>query len=117
MIKDEFETDNDIIKDYSNNIDIEGVGTVYLGNSYINTPQWVESFFINRINADSVFTTNARAILLVRIQVGQENQRKTFALTMGLLFLKIIHNCPISLFLARCRLDTRKADFKHLGLK
>lgn len=82
-IKDEFENDEDIIKNYSYRDVIEDVGTVYLGNSNINTPLWAESFFDNKINLESVFTANARAVLLVRIPGGQEGNIKIFVLTMG----------------------------------
>lgn len=83
MIKDEFVEDEDIIERYNNSASIDGVGTVYWGNSHVNVPQWANSFFAGRINTDNVFTANARAVLLARIPVGQNGTERIFAVTMG----------------------------------
>lgn len=81
MIKTEFVNDEDIIQEYGTSEEIEDVGMLYLGFSRATVPKWAESFFINRIRTDNVFTANARAVLLVRISVGEST--RTFALTMG----------------------------------
>lgn len=63
MIKKEFVEDSDIVDKYSNVLTVEGIGTVYWGDSRINVPQWASSFFAGRINTDRIFTVNARAVL------------------------------------------------------
>ena len=83
MIKEDFIEDDDIIEKYNNNASIDGVGTVYWGDSRINVPQWATSFFVGSINTENIFTANARAVLLVRIPVGQDGAERIFAITMG----------------------------------
>ncbi len=83
MIKDEFIEDENIIEKYNNSVSIEGVGTVYWGDSHVNVPQWANSFFVGSIDTNSIFTANARAVLLVRIPTSQNGTEKIFAVTMG----------------------------------
>lgn len=83
MIKSEFTEDKDIVEKCDNMFFVDGVGIVYWDDSYINTPQWVTSFFVDTINTEKIFTANARAVLLVRIPIGQNGAEKIFAVTMG----------------------------------
>jgi len=83
MIKNDFTNPEDIIEGYDHIIHLEDIGTVYIRNSNISTPGWVNSFFAGRINTDSIFTANARAVLLVEVPVAQNGETKTFAITMG----------------------------------
>ena len=83
MIKDEFVKNEDIVENFNNSVLINDVGTVYWGNSHVNTPQWASLFFAGSINTDNIFTANARAVLLVRIPRDQNDLEKTFAVTMG----------------------------------
>ena len=83
MVKDGFATYEYIIENYSQSIQVDDVGTVYLGDSHISTPKWVETFFAGHIAAENVFTANARAALLVKIPINQDEALKTFAITMG----------------------------------
>lgn len=83
LIKDEFVEDSEIVDKYSDDLPVEGIGTVYWGDSRINVPQWASSFFAGRINTDRIFTANARAVLLVRIPTGKDEEKRIFAVTMG----------------------------------
>ena len=83
MIKDEFIEDENIVENFNNSVFINGIGTVYWGNSHINTPQWASLFFADSINTDNIFTANARAVLLVRIPIDQSGLERIFAVTMG----------------------------------
>ena len=83
MIKNEFTKDKDIIKDCNNNFPINDVGTVYWDQSYKRVPNRVNLFFTDSINADDIYTANARAVLLVRIPVDSEGAERIFAVTMG----------------------------------
>lgn len=83
MIKKEYVEDSDIVDKYGNDLAVEGVGTVYWGDSRINVPQWASSFFAGQINTDRIFTANARAVLLVRIPTGKDEETRIFAVTMG----------------------------------
>lgn len=82
MIKEEYEAD-DIIENYNTAYPIEGVGTAYLGFSRTTIPKWVNSFFVGEISSADVFTANARAVLLLRVNIDENNNQRTFALTMG----------------------------------
>jgi len=83
MIKDEFENDEDIIGDYSDSFEAEGIGTIFLGKSHQRPPKWAESFFAGRIETMNLFTANARAALVVRIPIEDKNGIKIFVITMG----------------------------------
>jgi len=82
LIKNEFTTDEDIIENYHSSQAIDGVGAVYLGASYVKPPKWAVSFLTERVNADNLFVSNARAVLLVRINLAKSEQR-VFAIVMG----------------------------------
>ena len=83
LIKSEFIEDADIVEKYSDSLIVDGVGTVFWGDSRVNVPQWASSFFANCINTDRIFTANARAVLLVRVSTGQDKEERIFAITMG----------------------------------
>ena len=82
LIKSEFADDEDIIENYSSSQTIADVGTVYLGASHSNPPKWATTFLTERVNTESLFVSNARAVLLVRISVKTKEQR-IFAAVMG----------------------------------
>ena len=83
LIKDEFaDNDNAILKNSPNKLtDVEGLGTAYFCPSQIVTPKWVKSFFRGQIENESIFSSNARAVLIARVEIGES--KKTFAITMG----------------------------------
>ena len=82
MIKKEFVEDDEIVEKYSHDRFVDDVGTVYWGDSHTNVPRWASSFFINSISTERIFIANARAVLLVRIPIEQDEER-VFAVTMG----------------------------------
>lgn len=83
LIKDEFaDNDNAILKNSPNKLtDVEGLGAAYFCPSQIVTPKWVKSFFRGQIENESIFSSNARAVLIARVEIGES--KKTFAITMG----------------------------------
>ena len=89
LIKDEFAADDTKIlkSDVMNSVhfgkaDLEELGIAYFSPSQLKTPYWVSSFFRDRITAEDLFTSNARAVLITRVEMA-DDQTKTFALTMG----------------------------------
>lgn len=89
LIKDEFAADDTKIlkSDVMNSVhfgkaDLEELGIAYFSPSRLKTPYWVSSFFRDRITAEDIFTSNARAVLITRVEMS-DSQTKTFALTMG----------------------------------
>ena len=89
LIKDEFAADDTKIlkSDVMNSVyfgkaDLEELGIAYFSPSQQKTPYWVSSFFRDRITAEDIFTSNARAVLITRVEMS-DSQTKTFALTMG----------------------------------
>ena len=84
LIKDEFAAeDNQILKSGCELLaDIEGVGKVYYNPSHTSQPDWVNSFFCGQLGDASIFTSNARAVLLARVTPAASAE-KTFAITMG----------------------------------
>ena len=82
LIKNEFTSDEDIIENYHDSQVIDDVGVVYLGYSKANPPKWAASFLTSRVNTNNLFVSNARAVLLVRITVAQ-NEHRVFAIVMG----------------------------------
>ncbi len=84
LIKEEFQSDEDIIKDddaFCAQV-IEGVGTFYSKRSYSNVPKWVGSMFEDKIDSSLLHTSSASAVLLVPVQIAKGVTRY-FALTFG----------------------------------
>ena len=84
LIKDEFGGDDNLILKPGSQLvaDINGVGKVYYSPSQTSTPVWVNSFFREQLGNASIFTSNARVVLLTRVTpIG--SAEKTFAITMG----------------------------------
>ena len=83
MIKNDYHDDELIIDGYNSVFEVDDVGTIYLGDSHITTPKWVNSFMVGQVDTSKLFTANARAVLLVRIPVDKDNDIRIFAITMG----------------------------------
>lgn len=87
LIKDEFGNDDDMILGNGKELlaDIPNIGHVYYRPSFSKPPLWLSSFFGDTINADHIFSANARAVLLVTVQINEGDRQvtKTFAVTMG----------------------------------
>ena len=84
LIKDEFARDDNVILKPGGELlaDIDGVGKVYYNPSQTSQPAWINSFFCGRLGDASIFTSNARAVLLARV-IPDGSEEKTFAITMG----------------------------------
>ncbi len=83
LIKKEFiEKDIHILKSDCESIHIENVGEVYFEKSSLRTPAWVNSFFQGQLDMQKLYTSNAKAILLCRVEV-EANITRVFALTFG----------------------------------
>ena len=84
LIKDEYADDDNKILSESKSLlgDIPGVGRAYYQPSSFSAPSWLQSFFGSTIETESIFSANARVVLIVRIAIGKETE-KTFAITMG----------------------------------
>ena len=83
LIKDGFAGDDDSILKPEKQLlgEIEGVGRAYYHPSKTSKPAWLDSFFRGRLEAANIFTSNARAVLISRIEV--EGGERAFAITMG----------------------------------
>lgn len=83
LIKDEFSNDDKaILKNSPQDLTtVDGLGKAYYSPSQTVTPKWVKSFFCNQIEDKEIFTSNARAVLIARVGIGEIT--KTFAITMG----------------------------------
>lgn len=84
LIKDKFsKNDQGILKKGVELLaDLQGVGKVYYSPSKKTVPSWVNSFFGGTLRSATIFTSNARVVLISRIAVS-EDEIKTFAVTMG----------------------------------
>lgn len=83
LIKEEFSNDDKVIlkNSYQPLTTVTGLGTAYYCPSQTVPPKWVTSFFGNQMSNANIFTSNARAVLIARVKIGEES--KTFAITMG----------------------------------
>ena len=82
LIKKGYVNNRNIIEpNYTSEV-IDDVGIVYLGASHSKKPQWVSSFFIDKINSRNLFVSNAKAVLLTRVNTAQDGER-IFAIVMG----------------------------------
>ena len=82
LIKEEFETENEIVSDEAQLLEIEGVGTFYVQESSVNPPSWLSDFFgKGTISKFKILTASAKALLLVPVQVDKAT--RIFALTFG----------------------------------
>lgn len=84
LIKDKFsQIDQAILKKGAEPLtDLQGVGKVYYSPSRKTVPSWVNSFFRGNLGSATIFTSNARVVLVCRIAVSKDTI-KTFAITMG----------------------------------
>lgn len=83
LVKEEYQTEAEIIKQFDERIEIPDTGVVYIGSSSKSIPPWSKSFFIQRITTDKIFTANARTVMLVRVRVEQGTKERIFLLTFG----------------------------------
>lgn len=67
LIKEEYTLEKQILKNPSNKINIEGVGSFFFENSRSHQPSWVNSFFGDTLNGISFLTSSAKGGLLVKI--------------------------------------------------
>lgn len=83
LIKDEFSTDDKYIlkSKFQELTNVEGLGKAYYSPSDIVKPKWVKNFFCGKIDNADIFSSNARAVLVARVVIG--DQTKAFAITMG----------------------------------
>ncbi len=88
LIKDEYTNDVDIFKnvDDLSTEQIDEVGNIYYGESYIFSPTWLKKFFgsdfdnyikLNGNNKLKIFSASAKAVLLVQVE------GRLFAVTFG----------------------------------
>lgn len=84
LIKDEFGGDDNLILKSGSELlaEIDGAGRVYYNPSQTSQPAWINSFFCGQLGDASIFTSNARAVLLARV-TPDGYAEKTFAITMG----------------------------------
>lgn len=83
LIKLEYKTFEEIVKDGTKAHPIEGVGTFYGQESHTNPPDWVNDFFLGALAGSfSIFTASARGLLLTKI--GEEANQRIFAIVFGL---------------------------------
>lgn len=84
LIKDEFaEEDRKILTPSAKLLkDYPDIGKLYYTPSSISVPGWMESFFCGSLRDTSIFTSNARVVLLCHVLIA-EGLSKTFAITMG----------------------------------
>ena len=83
-VKDEFSTsDQTILKNGAEMLaELENIGRVYYLPSQTHVPSWVNTFFRGGLGNARIFTANARAVLISRVDVA-ENETKAFVITMG----------------------------------
>lgn len=84
LIKEEYSDDDNRILNENKAVlgDIPDVGRAYYQPSSFSPPKWLNSFFGSIFDTENIFTANARVVLIVRINVG-EDKEKVFAVTMG----------------------------------
>jgi len=84
LIKDEYANDdNKILKGAKTVLgELEGVGTAYYAPSNTIVPKWLNDFYCGKLSSEGIFTSNARVVLISRVNVEDELE-KTFAITMG----------------------------------
>src|SRR5438876_12418622 len=84
LIKEEYSDINDILKntDALESRPIEGVGTLYFGESHPNPPSWLTSFF-GGVNFDvPILNSSSKAILIAPVTV-KGNKKRLFAIPFG----------------------------------
>ena len=84
LIKDEFSNnDSQILKSNCNSyVDLGEASRVYFAPSQNRVPSWMKTFFRGHLDNYPLFISNARAVLLIRVEVS-ERIVKVFAITMG----------------------------------
>ena len=84
LIKKEYTDFGKIIKEGLNSLQVQGVGTIYYGESSFYKPSWLNRFFGGRLEeiADVIFNASSKAILIIAVDVGEEGNR-IFAIPFG----------------------------------
>ncbi len=83
LIKEEFAYFEDIMRDYNSMQSIDADTEVYLGYSSKVKPQWATNFLTSKVDTNSLFVANARAVLLQRVKIVETGGTRIFAITMG----------------------------------
>lgn len=84
LIKDEYSKHSDILKDYTTleSKKINGIGSVYFGESASYAPSWIGNFFGDALKGIKLFNASAKAILMIEIAIDAKNKR-LFAMPFG----------------------------------
>ncbi len=82
LIKQEFQNFGDIIKYCENDKTLDDNTSVYLGYSKNTKPHWATNFLKDFVDTGSLFVANARAVVLKRVNIENE-QFRIFAIVMG----------------------------------
>jgi uncharacterized protein (TIGR04141 family) len=83
LIKDGITDPNQIISNYSDCKEIDGVGNFYYGRSIVNTPSWVDDFFLENLKGiKTLKSSSAKGVLLTSI-IHNKKEIK-FALSFGM---------------------------------
>lgn len=82
LIKEKFTDNNGIIKEFEKKKKIKENTMLYYGSSRSKAPIWVEDFLDNQVDEGILFTANAKAVALVKVNVEADKSR-VFAIVMG----------------------------------
>jgi uncharacterized protein (TIGR04141 family) len=82
LIKREFTSRDEIIVPGAKQLEIDGIGTFYVTESFAHPPSWLNDFFGDALaGAFNILTASSKAVMLIPIQHGEEV--RMFALTFG----------------------------------
>jgi uncharacterized protein (TIGR04141 family) len=84
LIKQEFTDHNKILKDHAslNSQVIDGIGTLYYGESHSFKPTWISKFFNDTLGDLNIYNASSKAVLLIEVSVDDKAKR-TFAIPFG----------------------------------
>ena len=86
LIKDEFAAPQQILKNYDSLQlkKIDGVGTLYFGESHKFRPSWIDNFFGQSLGEDAakLFGASSKSILLISVNISKDKS-KIFAIPFG----------------------------------
>lgn len=87
---------------------IEGVGIVYVKESYPHTPKWVEGFFGDSLTAEKLVSCSASALLLV--EIAPKGTGRLFAVSFGYGYTMLNPDAVEERFGLRVALNVCSAD-------